>query len=1005
MSVDRFRFVSPGIFINEIDESQVPRQRVVGTGPAIIGLASRGPAFRPVQVSSFDEFVGIFGPPSPGQGVGTGDDWRDGIQATPTYGAYAAQAYLANNAPATFIRILGAESSRATADGKAGWEMPNTSTSQGGVYGLFICNSGAVNTNLTGTMAAVWYVTSSYSIALSGAMGCPPSVSAQNAVTASLNTLIKTVGANKEFKVYIGDGTTQIKNTTFNFNPTSPRYIRKVFNASPILLNSDVTSTTALQYYFLGESFDKTVNDLFNYGSEDLYGMIVGLGSGSNAAAGDFRMSYKKPETPPIISQNMEPDDNANFNINGSGSMKDLFSVAARDEAEWLQNNVKISITDIADSPNPDFTLYGTFSLMVRAIDDSDEVPLILEQWNNLSLDPKSNNYIGKRIGDKYVEFDATNKRFREYGQYENQSRFIRVKMNPDVDSGNGIDPVLLPWGFRGIPKYKGFQIVSGSETVGQIGSGSGRAAGPDAGGPPEAALTSPFMTLETDNTFSPPPGTLTAGPIGAQVGRRGGMPSNCSASISWPMLPLRLSSSDGQMVDDTNAFFGLTTARNTTSTVFDPSVKEFLKTRPRTQQDGWQVLQINGTGTKDAWLERGPGFSLDNLCMHSNTTTAYYSGSTNLYKESSPGGAYRAGTSMSVVSSSYKEVLAQGFDRFTVPLVGGFDGLNVKVKDPLSNTAMGGQSAPVSDGADNAMYYSLITAVDSLADPEFVDMNLAAVPGVWQRNVTNRLLRVCQDRADALAIIDIEGDYTAAAENTNTFNNRVGTVSNAVQYIKNRALNNSYGAAYYPWVQIQDSLAGSRVWVPPSVAILGTYASSEASADVWFAPAGFNRGGLSDGAAGLPVVGVVEKLTSKQRDALYEVGINPIASFPAEGIVVFGQKTLQATASALDRINVRRLLIFLKRRISRIAATILFDPNVQITWNRFLNQVEPLLRSVKSRFGLSEYRVILDNTTTTPEMVDRNIMYAKVLLQPTRAIEFIALDFVITRTGAAFND
>tara|TARA_R110000824_G_scaffold340726_5_gene527211 strand:- start:1012 stop:1920 length:909 start_codon:yes stop_codon:yes gene_type:complete len=302
-------------------------------------------------------------------------------------------------------------------------------------------------------------------------------------------------------------------------------------------------------------------------------------------------------------------------------------------------------------------------------------------------------------------------------------------------------------------------------------------------------------------------------------------------------------------------------------------------------------------------------------------------------------------------------------------------------------------------------MYYSLITAIDSLADPEFVEMNLAAVPGIWQRNVTNRLLRVCQDRADAMAVIDLEGDYLPSTENTDAFQDRVGSVARAVSNIKNRALNNSYGAAYYPWVQINDNMQGARVWVPPSVVALGVYASAEARSDVWFAPAGFNRGGLSDGAAGLPVLGVVEKLTSKQRDSLYEVNINPIATFPAEGIVIFGQKTLQATASALDRINVRRLLIYLKRRISRIAATILFDPNVQVTWNRFLSQVEPLLRSVKSRFGLAEYRVILDGTTTTPDMIDRNIMYAKVFLKPTRAIEFIALDFIITRTGASFDD
>ena len=203
----------------------------------------------------------------------------------------------------------------------------------------------------------------------------------------------------------------------------------------------------------------------------------------------------------------------------------------------------------------------------------------------------------------------------------------------------------------------------------------------------------------------------------------------------------------------------------------------------------------------------------------------------------------------------------------------------------------------------------------------------------------------------------------------------------------------------------MRDTLVGTRVWLPPSVAALGTYGSSARSSELWFAPAGFNRGGLSRGSAGLPTTAVLERLTSKQRDDLYEVNINPIASFPSEGIVVFGQKTLQATPSALDRVNVRRLLIFLKKQISRISTRILFDPNVDVTWNRFLGEVQPLLRSVKARYGLSEYRVILDETTTTPDLVDRNIMYAKVFLKPTRAIEFIALDFIITRSGASFDD
>ena len=194
-------------------------------------------------------------------------------------------------------------------------------------------------------------------------------------------------------------------------------------------------------------------------------------------------------------------------------------------------------------------------------------------------------------------------------------------------------------------------------------------------------------------------------------------------------------------------------------------------------------------------------------------------------------------------------------------------------------------------------------------------------------------------------------------------------------------------------------------MWVPPSVVVMGTFASSEANSELWFAPAGFTRGGLSEGSAGIPVSNVRQRLTSKDRDNLYDASVNPIAQFPAEGIVIFGQKTLQATQSALDRVNVRRLMIYLKREISRISATLLFDQNVTATWNRFLGQVNPFLDSVQTRLGLTDYKVVLDKTTTTPELVDRNILYAKIFLKPAKAIEFIALDFVITRSGASFDD
>jgi len=186
---------------------------------------------------------------------------------------------------------------------------------------------------------------------------------------------------------------------------------------------------------------------------------------------------------------------------------------------------------------------------------------------------------------------------------------------------------------------------------------------------------------------------------------------------------------------------------------------------------------------------------------------------------------------------------------------------------------------------------------------------------------------------------------------------------------------------------------------------MLGVLGSSEAKSEVWFAPAGFNRGGLSEGAAGIPVTNASEKLTSKNRDTLYEARINPIASFPSTGIVVFGQKTLQERQSALDRINVRRLVIYLKKSISILSTQILFEQNVQATWNRFKSLVEPFLANVKTKFGITDYRLILDESTTTPDLIDQNILYAKIMIKPARAIEYIAIDFVIASTGASFDD
>jgi phage tail sheath protein FI len=234
----------------------------------------------------------------------------------------------------------------------------------------------------------------------------------------------------------------------------------------------------------------------------------------------------------------------------------------------------------------------------------------------------------------------------------------------------------------------------------------------------------------------------------------------------------------------------------------------------------------------------------------------------------------------------------------------------------------------------------------------------------------------------------------------------KLGSVSDAVSKVKQRNFNSSFACSFYPWVQISDNLNGGQlVWVPPSVAAVGAIGKSQANSEIWFAPAGFNRGGLGSlgGSRGPSVLQARQRLDSSERDRLYEVNINPIATFPAEGIVIFGQKTLQANASALDRINVRRLVLYLKSQVSNVARNLLFDQNVQSTWNRFKGEVEPLLADTQARFGLTGYKLVLDETTTTADLIDRNVMYAKIYIKPARAIEYIVVDFVITRTGADF--
>ena len=274
--------------------------------------------------------------------------------------------------------------------------------------------------------------------------------------------------------------------------------------------------------------------------------------------------------------------------------------------------------------------------------------------------------------------------------------------------------------------------------------------------------------------------------------------------------------------------------------------------------------------------------------------------------------------------------------------------------------------------------------AIALLANQDDYQFNVISVPGLSTQHQTAQITSVMNNsisRGDSIAVIDLVG-----------YNQPINAVTQQAG-----GIDNSYTATYWPWLQTVDPNSGQLVYIPASTFIPGVYAFTDASSDPWFAPAGITRGGMGQ------VVRAERKLTSTNRDTLYEANVNPIATFPSQGVVVFGQKTLQKAASALDRVNVRRLLITLKGYISQIADNLVFEQNTIATRQNFLTQVNPYLESVQQRQGLFAFKVVMDESNNSPDVIDRNELVGQIFLQPTRTAEFILLDFNVLPTGATF--
>ena len=467
--------------------------------------------------------------------------------------------------------------------------------------------------------------------------------------------------------------------------------------------------------------------------------------------------------------------------------------------------------------------------------------------------------------------------------------------------------------------------------------------------------------------------GTIMNNVAGNANGVNGSLPSGSSANVRWEVTG----------VDTGSGVFSLNIRRgddyNNSKTILeswsnlslDPNQNNYIG-----YVIGDQVQTVRQDSTGDYYLQTSGSYQNNSLYVRVSSvaqpTPGYFNQvgiAQNVYTGSMP--ALGSGS----INGSFGGASGAIFGSFGKAPVNFFEAI------PSTISTVGTPSTNI-QGVHPGDYG---VAINLLENTDAYDFNVIYAPGLTSQNAATQvsdILLVAQGRGDNIAVIDMVG-----------YGSQINTViSNAVSY------DNSYGATYWPWVQIRSRETGKLNFVPASTLVPAVYEYNDKVSAEWFAPAGLNRGSLST------VLQPERKIGVNDRNLLYQGKVNPIATFPGVGTVIYGQKTLQQKPSALDRVNVRRLLIALKSYIGQLGEQIVFEPNTQVTRNKFLSQVNPYLESVQQRQGLYAFQVVMDETNNTPDVVDRNQLVGTIYLQPTKTAEFIQLDFNILPTGATFG-
>ncbi len=906
----KFDFLSPGIELREIDQSAVAAVPE-NDGILLIGRAKKGPAMKPIKITSLADFKAVFG--NPMDGVKRGDPWREGNTGGGGWAAYAAEAYLAADVgPVKFIRLAGVEESA----GDAGWSVTQNTYPQAsaaaviGATGIFVSENNGTTDDAV--LAAIIY--GSDTIVMLGGDD------ANGVNTGHHTTCAKVKGANGwAAKLRNSAGSSEDFAFTFNFDPNSQNFIRNVLTTDAVGFDPSTPSAAWNNHHvFLGESFENNVGRL-DAATNDLIAWTAGITiDNNNKHFTNHNVELSPAKTGWFIGSN-------------ASNYKRLFRLAALDEGSDFHKTHIVRIKDLrkATTVRPE----GSFTIEIaRAGQRPAEY---VEKFVNVTLNPDSPNYILKKIGDLKQEWNSTSGKIVSTGSFNNESNLIRVEL-----AEGGVNKTDLPLGFLGPAKIADASAVQAA-----------------------AATVSEWVYGEQSIP------QFVAGATELVTGLKAGT----TVTIKWP--------THGLSIEDSAA----------NGANYAPSAIHGLSYEAQRGNEDFADIGLLKSDYDPhlaytaAAAEAAYTFSLEHIDEDSTVAGTYYH--TNAFVEA-----------FDSTTVGNEGALALGIKQFAAPFFGGSDGVDIKVENPFNNDAL-----------TNTAYakYSMESAISQVADYYTSRYDLISIPGVTNSSIITSLVRQTEERGDALAIIDMVGIYVSAVDNDGSTES-AGSVAAMVSTAEGGTVASSYAAAYYPNVRLADvsSGRGSVLMAPPSVAAIGAIAKSEALSQPWFAPAGFTRGGLAPlgGTGGASVVGTLEHLSKADRDDLYNVNINPIARFPATGdTVIFGQKTLQPTDTALDRINVRRMMIYLKKRIGGIADQFLFEQGVKATYDRFKATIEPILSEVRSQYGITEYKVVLDESTTTPDLQDRNIMYAKVFVKPAKAIEYVVIDFVVTQSGVEF--